>query len=139
MERTLCIIKPDAVKKRVQGSIIQIILDAGFAVRGIKTLKLTKVQAEKFYEVHKGKPFFESLVDFMISGECIAVALEKENAVTDYRRLIGDTDPADADEGTIRKKFAGSKQENAVHGSDSVDNGIKEVAFFFSERELQNH
>ncbi|MBN1633506.1 MAG: nucleoside-diphosphate kinase [Ignavibacteria bacterium] len=136
MERTLCIIKPDAVKKKVQGNIIQKILDSGFTVKGIKLIKLTEQQAKKFYEIHKEKPFYNDLVKFMTSGECIAIALEKENAISDYRKLIGSTDPAEADEGTVRKLYADSKQENAVHGSDSVENGIKEVAFFFSESEL---
>jgi len=136
MERTLCIIKPDAVKKKVQGSIIQMILDAGFTIRGMKLIQMTKEQAQKFYEVHKERPFYGELVSFMTSGPVIPIALEKENAVVDYRNLIGATDPAEAAEGTIRKKFAGSKAENAVHGSDSVENGKIEVEFFFPEKEL---
>ncbi len=136
MERTLCIIKPDAVKKKVQGSIIQMILDAGFTIRGMKLIQMTKEQAQKFYEVHKERPFYGELVSFMTSGPVIPIALEKENAVADYRSLIGATDPAEAEEGTIRKKFAGSKAENAVHGSDSVENGRIEVEFFFPDKEL---
>mgnify|MGYP000087664463 FL=1 len=136
MERTLCIIKPDAVKKKVQGSIIQMILDAGFAIRGMKLIQMSKEQAQKFYEVHKERPFYGELVSFMTSEPVIPIALEKENAVIDYRNLIGATDPAEAAEGTIRKKFAGSKAENAVHGSDSVENGRIEVEFFFPEKEL---
>lgn len=136
MERTLCIIKPDAVRKKVQGQIIQKISDSGFIMKGIKLLMLTKIQAMKFYEIHKERPFYNALVEFMTSGECIAIALEKDNAIADYRKLIGATDPAEAEEGTIRKLYANSKQENAVHGSDSVENGMKEVAFFFSESEL---
>ncbi len=136
MERTLCIIKPDAVKKKVQGSIIQMILDAGFTIRGMKLIQMTKEQAQKFYEVHKERPFYGELVSFMTSGPVIPIALEKENAVADYRILIGATDPAEAEEGTIRKKFAGSKAENAVHGSDSVENGKIEVEFFFPGKEL---
>lgn len=136
MERTLCIIKPDAVRKKVQGHIIQKILDAGFNVKGMKMLLLTKLQAMKFYEVHKERPFYNDLVKFMTSGKCIAVALEKNNAIADYRNLIGATDPAEAEENTVRKLYANSKQENAVHGSDSVENGLNEVAFFFSESEL---
>ena len=136
MERTLCIIKPDAVKKKVQGSIIQMILDAGFNIRGMKLIQISKEQAQKFYEVHKDRPFYGELVDFMTSGPVIPIALEKENAIADYRNLIGATDPAEAAEGTIRKKFAGSKAENAVHGSDSVENGKIEVEFFFPEKEL---
>jgi len=136
MERTLCIIKPDAVRKKVQGHIIQKILDAGFKILAMKMVKLSESQAMKFYEVHKDKPFYKPLVEFMISGQCIPIALEKENAVADYRKLIGATDPAEAEAGTIRKLFANDKSENAVHGSDSAENGIKEVAFFFSESEL---
>ncbi|MCE1165907.1 MAG: nucleoside-diphosphate kinase [Bacteroidetes bacterium] len=136
MERTLCIIKPDAVKKKVQGSIIQMILDAGFKILGMKMLHLSKKQAQKFYEVHKERPFYNDLVDFMTSGPVVTIALEKDNAVTDYRYLIGATDPAEAKEGTVRKMFANSKQENAVHGSDSVENGKIEVGFFFAESEL---
>lgn len=136
MERTLCIIKPDAVKKKVQGKILQMILDTGFEIKGIKYITLTKSQAQKFYEIHKGKPFYENLVEYMTSGPCIPVALEKENAVNDYRTLIGSTDPAEAAEGTVRKLFAESKSYNAVHGSDSVQNGINEVHFFFAENEL---
>lgn len=136
MERTLCIIKPDAVKKKVQGYIIQKILDAGFNVLGMKMLSLTKQQARKFYEVHKERPFYDSLVEFMTSGPCIPIALEKENAVADYRKLIGATDPAEAEAGTIRKLYADSKSDNAVHGSDSVENGKLEVSFFFSESDI---
>ncbi|MFA5011753.1 MAG: nucleoside-diphosphate kinase [Ignavibacteria bacterium] len=136
MERTLCIIKPDAVKKKVQGNIIQMILDAGFTIRGMKLIQMSKEQAQKFYEVHKERSFYSELVSFMTSGPVIPIALEKKNAVADYRNLIGATDPAEAAEGTIRKKFAGSKAENAVHGSDSVENGRIEVEFFFPEKEL---
>ncbi len=136
MERTLCIIKPDAVKKNVQGNIIQLILDAGFKIRAMKLIQISKAQAQKFYEVHKERPFYVELVDFMTSGPVIPIALEKDNAVLDYRDLIGATDPAEAKDGTIRKRFAGSKAENAVHGSDSVENGLIEVGFFFPESEL---
>jgi nucleoside-diphosphate kinase len=126
VEKTLCIIKPDAVKKRVQGSILQMILDNGFDVKGMKQVQLTEDQAKKFYEVHKERPFYGELVNFMISGPVVPIALEKEGAVAA-------TDPAEAEEGTIRKKFANSKSENAVHGSDSVENGQIEVDFFFPE------
>lgn len=131
MEKTLCIIKPDAVKKRVQGSIIQMILDNGFNILGMEQMDLSKEQAQEFYEVHKERPFYGELVDFMTSGPCIPIALEKDNAVADWRKLIGATDPAEAEEGTIRKLFASSKAENAAHGSDSVENGEREVSFFF--------
>lgn len=133
MEKTLCIIKPDAVKKKVQGNIIQMILDSGFDIKGMKQVQLTEDQAKKFYEVHKERPFYGELVNFMISGPVVPIALEKEGAVAAWRKLIGATDPAEAEEGTIRKKFADSKSENAVHGSDSVENGNIEVDFFFPE------
>jgi len=136
VERTLCIIKPDAVKKNVQGNIIQMILDAGFKIRAMKLVQLSKAQAQKFYDIHKERPFYGELVDFMISGPVIPIALEKNNAVLNYRDLIGATDPAEAKEGTVRKRFAASKAENAVHGSDSVENGLIEVGFFFPELEL---
>jgi nucleoside-diphosphate kinase len=135
-ERTLCIIKPDAVRKNVHGSILQKIIDSGFKVRGIRMAQLSEKEAGMFYEIHKERPFYNDLVSFMTSGPVVLVALEKENAVADYRDLIGATDPAEAAEGTIRKLFASSKGENAVHGSDSVENGIKEVGFFFRESEL---
>jgi nucleoside-diphosphate kinase len=137
MERTLCIIKPDAVKKKVQGHIIQKILDAGFQILGMKMLHLTQSQAKAFYAIHKEKPFYNDLVEFMTSGPVITIALQKENAISDYRKLIGATNPAKADEGTVRKLYANSIQENAVHGSDSIENGIIEVGFFFSEAELK--
>jgi len=136
MERTLCIIKPDAVRNNIQGNIIQRILDAGFKILGTKMLQLTTEQAKKFYEVHKDKSFYNPLVEFMTSGPCITIALQKENAIADYRKLIGATDPAEADEGTIRKLYAESKTFNAVHGSDSVENGKIEVSFFFTESEM---
>nr|MBC8486442.1 nucleoside-diphosphate kinase [Bacteroidota bacterium] len=129
-------IKPDAVRNNIQGNIIQRILNAGFKILGIKMLQLTTEQTKKFYEVHKDKSFYIPLVEFMTSGPCITIALQKENAIVDYRKLIGATDPAEADEGTIRKLFAESKTFNAVHGSDSVENGKIEVSFFFSENEL---
>lgn len=136
VQRTLCIIKPDAVKKNKQGSIIQIISDKGFKILGMKMIKLSGESVGKFYEIHKERPFYKELCDFMTSGPVIVIALEKENAVSDYRILIGATDPAEAAEGTIRKLFADSKSENAVHGSDSEVNGKNEVAFFFAESEL---
>ena len=136
MERTLCIIKPDAVKKKVHGHIIQRLLDDGFIIAGMKLIQLSEKQAKAFYEVHKERPFYNDLVEFMTSGPVITIALKKENAIVDYRKFIGATDPAEAEEGTIRKLFANSKQENAVHGSDSVENGKIEVGFFFAESEL---
>ena len=117
-QRTLAIIKPDAVRNNVVGEIIAQITQAGFKVLAFKMTRLTSAQAGKFYEVHKERPFYGELCDFMSSGAIVPIALEKENAVEDYRALIGSTDPAEAAEGTIRKRFAGSKAENAVHGSE---------------------
>lgn len=134
--RTLCIIKPDAVKKNLAGQIITKITEAGFKIKAMKMVRLTKESAGGFYEVHKGKPFYEGLIEFMTSGPCIPIALEKENAVEDYRALIGATDPAEAADGTIRKLFADSKSENAVHGSDSDENAAIEIAHFFPRKEL---
>lgn len=136
MERTLCIIKPDAVRKNVVGEIIAMLTGAGFSLLGVKMLQLSAQDGERFYEVHRERPFFGGLVEFMSSGPVVAIALQKENAVADYRKLIGATDPAEAEEGTVRKLYASSKGENAVHGSDSVENGLKEIGFFFAEREL---
>lgn len=135
-ELTLAILKPDCVKKNLQGEVLARIQKAGFRVIGLKMLRLTPTTAGAFYAVHRGRPFYEGLVEFMSSGPCVPIALEKENAVTDFRSLIGATDPKDAAPGTVRKDFASSKGENIVHGSDSGDNGRAEVAFFFSEREL---
>lgn len=136
MERTLCIIKPDAVRKNVIGEIVAMLSQAGFSILGMKLIQLAVSDAERFYDVHRERPFFASLVEFMSSGPVVVIALAKENAVADYRKLIGATDPAEAEEGTVRKRFASSKGENAVHGSDSVENGRQEIAFFFAEREL---
>jgi nucleoside-diphosphate kinase len=136
VERTLCIIKPDAVRKNVVGQIIAMLTEGGFRLLGLKMIQLSQRDAEKFYEVHKERPFYGGLVEFMAGGPVVVIALEKENAVADYRALIGATDPAEAAEGTVRKRFASSKGENAVHGSDSVENGRQEIAFFFAEREL---
>jgi len=135
-ERTLAILKPDCVCKNLQGEVLNRIQKAGFNVLGFKQIRLTKASAGEFYAVHKGRPFYDGLVEFMTSGPCVPIALEKENAIADYRTLIGATDPKEAAEGTIRKLFADNKGENIVHGSDSPENGIREVAFFFSEAEL---
>jgi len=136
VERTLAILKPDCVRKNLQGEVLARIQKAGFKVLGLKQIRLTKEAAGAFYTVHKSRPFYSGLVEFMTSGPCVPIALEKENAVSDYRTLIGATDPKDAAEGTIRKLFADNKGENIVHGSDSPENGKIEVAFFFSEYEL---
>ena len=133
---TFGIIKPDAVRKGVQGTIVQRIIDAGFKIRGMKLIHQTRKQAEGFYAVHEGKPFFDELTEFMSSGPCVVLALEKENAVPEWRKLMGATNPAEAEEGTLRKEFASSIGENAVHGSDSDENASIEIAYFFSKLEL---
>lgn len=134
--RTLAIIKPDGVKKNLIGQIITKITEAGFKIKALKMVRLTKESAGGFYKVHKGKPFFEGLIEYMTSGSCVPIALEKENAVADFRKLIGATDPAEADPGTIRKLYADSKAENVIHGSDSDENAAIEIAHFFSRKEL---
>jgi nucleoside-diphosphate kinase len=136
VERTLAILKPDCVRKNLQGEVIARIQKAGFKVLGMRQLRLTKETAGAFYAVHEGRPFYDGLVEFMSGGPCMPIALQKENAVSDFRTLIGATDPKEAADGTIRKLFADNKGENIVHGSDSPENGRIEVAFFFSEREL---
>jgi nucleoside-diphosphate kinase len=135
-ERTLCIIKPDAVEKRKQGAIVQRLLDEGFAIVNLKQIRLTRAQAEGFYAVHKGKGFFDELCTFMSRGPVVVAALERENAVQHYRDVIGATDPAKAEAGTVRKLYGTNVGENAVHGSDSVENGRIECAYFFAGNEL---
>jgi len=134
--RTFAIIKPDAVKNRYTGMIYDRILQAGFTILSAKLLKMTLIQAEGFYAVHRERPFYGELTTFMSSGACMVLALEKENAVAAWRETIGATNPEEATEGTIRKDFATSLGENAVHGSDSDENAEKEIAFFFTESEL---
>jgi len=133
---TFGIIKPDAVKNGHTGKIIDRILENGFKVRGMKLIHQTKKQAEGFYAVHAEPPFFDELTDFMSSAPCIVLCLEKENAVPDWRGLMGATNPAEAADGTLRKDFATSLGENAVHGSDSDENAAIEIAYFFSKLEL---
>jgi len=133
---TFGIIKPDAVRARNQGKIVSRILGAGFKIRGMKLVHQTRKQAEGFYAVHAGKGFFDELTDFMSSGPCIVLALEKENAVPAWRELMGATNPAEAAPDTLRKDFATSIGENAVHGSDSDENAVIEIAYFFSKLEL---
>ncbi|MEL6443505.1 MAG: nucleoside-diphosphate kinase [Bacteroidota bacterium] len=133
MERTLAIIKPDAVAAGHAGKILDRILAEGFAVRAMKLVHLTKREAEGFYAVHDGRPFFEELTTFMSSAPCVPLVLERDDAVAKWREVIGATNPAEAAEGTIRKRFATSIGENAVHGSDSAANGIKEGRYFFAE------
>ena len=132
---TFGIIKPDAVRAGNYGKIVDRILGAGFKIRGMKLIHQTRKQAEGFYAVHAGKGFFDELCDFMSSGPCVVLALEKENAVPAWRELMGATNPADAAEGTIRKDFASSIGENAVHGSDSDENAGIEGSFFFAKLE----
>ncbi|CAN5216889.1 nucleoside-diphosphate kinase [soil metagenome] len=133
---TFGIIKPDAVKKGHSGKIIDKILGAGFTIRGMKLLHQTRKEAEGFYAVHAERPFYGELTEFMSSGPCIVMALEKENAVKAWRDLMGATNPAEAEEGTLRKEFAASIGENAVHGSDSDENAAIEISYFFSKLEL---
>jgi nucleoside-diphosphate kinase len=133
---TFGIIKPDAVAAGNSGKIIDRILQAGFRIRGLKLIQQTKKIAEGFYVVHAGKGFYEELTDFMSSGPCVVLALEKENAVKSWRDLMGATNPAEAAEGTLRKDFASSIGENAVHGSDSDENAAIEISYFFSKLEL---
>lgn len=136
VERTLAILKPDCVKRNLMGEVLARIEKAGFTILGTKMVRLTEDTAGGFYAVHRGRPFYNDLVKFMSSGKCLPIALEKENAVADFRKLIGATDPKDADPGTIRRDFASSKGENIVHGSDSAENGRLEISYFFSEKEL---
>jgi nucleoside-diphosphate kinase len=133
---TFGIIKPDAVRAGKQGAIIQKILDSGFKIRGMKMIHQSLKDAEGFYAVHAARPFFGELTEFMSSGACVVLALEKENAVRAWRDLMGATNPAEAAEGTLRKEFAASIGENAVHGSDSDENAAIEIAYFFSKLEL---
>ena len=130
--KTFTMIKPDATSKGYTGAILDQIIKAGFSVKAMKWIHLSPAQAGTFYEVHKERPFYQQLVDFMSSGPIVAAILEKDNAVADFRTLIGATNPAQAEEGTIRKKFAASIGENAVHGSDSDENAAIEGNFFFS-------
>ncbi|PEN13778.1 nucleoside-diphosphate kinase [Longibacter salinarum] len=135
-ERTLAILKPDCVRKDLIGEVLRRIQEAGFSVCALKMVNMTKAEAEGFYAVHEGKPFFDELTDFMSSGPCVPVVLEKDNAIADFRELIGATNPEEADDGTIRSDFADSIGENIVHGSDSVENGLKEAGYFFPEHEI---
>ena len=133
---TLAIIKPDSVSKSNTGKIIDRILNGGFQILAMQQVMFTRERAEAFYAVHRERPFFNNLVEFMTSGSCVPMALKKEGAVTSFRKLIGATNPEEADEGTIRRDFAENIQNNAVHGSDSNENAVKEIAFFFSSLEI---
>jgi nucleoside-diphosphate kinase len=136
VERTLAILKPDCVRKNLTGEVIARIEKAGFKIIAMKKARLSTESAGEFYAVHKGRPFYDGLVEFMSSGPCVPIALERENAVAEFRTLIGATDPKDAAAGTIRKLYADNKGENIVHGSDSAENGRIEIGFFFSNKEL---
>ena len=134
--RTFTMLKPDALENGHTGKIIDMIIQAGFSIKAMKLTKLTTEQAQKFYEVHAERPFYGELVEYMTSGPIVAAILEKENAVADFRTLIGATDPAEAAEGTIRKYYAESKGRNAVHGSDSDENAEIEGKFHFAANEI---
>ena len=136
IQRTFAIVKPDAVEKNVSGEIINMIEKNGFRIIGAKMLHINKAQAEGFYAVHVGKPFFNSLTDFMSRGPIVVMALEKDNAIADWRKLMGATNPANAEDGTIRKRFAKSIEVNAVHGSDAEDTARFELSYFFAGYEL---
>jgi nucleoside-diphosphate kinase len=133
---TLTMIKPDAVSKGLTGSILKDITDAGFSIIALKLTSLTLTDAQRFYSIHQGKPFYEDLIKFMTSGPIVAAVLKKENAVESFRKLIGSTNPDQAEEGTLRKKYAESTQRNAVHGSDSDENATIEAHFHFADREI---
>lgn len=136
MARTLGIVKPDAVAAGKLGAIIGHLQECGFAVRALKMTRLNRAQAEVFYEVHRERPFYPSLVSFMTSGPVVPFVLEADDAVAKLREAIGATDPAQAAPGTVRALFAESKERNAIHASDSPENAVREVAFFFSEHDL---
>jgi nucleoside-diphosphate kinase len=133
---TLGIVKPDAIESGKTGAILAHLQKAGFTVRAARLVRLTRAEAAAFYEVHRGRPFYADLVEFMTSGPCLPMALERQDAVKHMRSVIGATDPAEAAPGTVRKLFAESKGRNAIHASDSLENALREVAFFFTEGEL---
>ena len=136
LQRTFSIVKPDAVAKGATGDILHMLQEKGFRIIGMRMLEINKQQAEGFYAVHASRPFFDSLTSFMSSGPIVVLALEKDNAIADLRKLMGATNPANAEEGTIRKKFAGSIEENAMHGSDAEDTAAFEIGYFFAGLEL---
>jgi nucleoside-diphosphate kinase len=136
LQRTLSIIKPDAVSNGLTGAILAEIFKAGFRIVTIKKQSISRREAQGFYAVHRGKPFFDSLADFMSSGPLVLMVLEKDNAIADLRKLMGATNPANAEEGTIRKKFAASIQENAIHGSDAAETAAFEIGYWFACYEL---
>lgn len=136
MEQTFAIIKPDAVEINATGEIIKRIQSNGFKIKAMKMLRLSREMAEEFYDVHRGKPFYDELNSFMISGPIVAMVLEKENAIKDWRELMGATDFRKAAEGTIRRDFGSAMEKNAVHGSDAPETAAKEISFFFSSMEI---
>jgi len=136
LERTLAILKPDCVSRHLMGKVLERMEESGFKILAMKMIRLTTETAGEFYAVHRERSFYRDLVQFMSSGKSVVMVLEKENAVTDFRKLIGATDPEEAEPGTIRKDFAKSKQDNIVHGSDSSENAKLEISFFFSEKGL---
>jgi len=136
MERTFAIIKPDAFRAGNAGKILARIYEEGFTVVGLKKLYLSKIEAEGFYAVHKGKPFFDELTDFMSSGPCLVMVLEAENGIVKWRQLMGATDPKEAEEGTLRRQFGTFVGENATHGSDAPETAAFEIGYFFSGLEL---
>jgi nucleoside-diphosphate kinase len=133
---TLTMIKPDAVSKGLTSTILKDITDAGFKIIALKLTSLTLADAQRFYSIHQGKPFYEDLINFMSSGPIVAAVLKKENAVASFRKLVGSTNPDQAEEGTLRKKYAENTQQNAIHGSDSDENASIEIQFHFSDREI---
>ena len=136
LQRTLCLIKPDAVKRNLSGAILAMIQEKGLKVRGLKMVHLSKAEAEGFYAVHKERPFFDSLTTYMSSGPLVAAVLEGEDAIARYRTLMGATNPANADEGTIRKAYAVDVEANSVHGSDAPETAAVEIPYFFGTLEL---
>lgn len=136
LEKTLSIIKPDAIESKYQGKILDFLENKGFKIIAQKKIKLTRKQAESFYEIHKDRPFFGELVDFMISGDISVQVIEADNAVSYYREVMGNTDPEKAEANSIRKLYGRNIQCNAVHGSDSKENAQKEISFFFNKLEL---
>lgn len=135
-ERTLAILKPDCIRRNLAGKVLDNLLDAGFKIVALKMVKLTKETAGEFYAVHNERPFYNDLLVFMTETKVIPIILEKQNAVTELRKTIGATDPAEAEDGTIRKLYAENKQNNIIHASDSVENANIEISFFFSAKEI---
>ena len=136
IQRTLAILKPDCVRKNLIGKVIKRLEAEGFKIVALKLVKLNSKTAGEFYAVHKQRPFYYDLVSFMSSGPCVPIVLEKENAIEDFRKVIGATDPAEAEEGTVRKMYADSKEQNICHGSDAPETAAYEIGYFFSSKEL---